>query len=851
MQKYKSIKTWERLNKIKAPVPKYEYDNFKEIDEKFKQFEEQQGDPELSNTTTAFGTILIQTAVQGLHMANAFQSQGQPVNRLSQSILKAFDINPNQLNQLKTSQDRHEYIKLQMNSTIDTLLKNWSDKIILKEQKYKETDQQMKKEKINNQTKKHFKWLQLKTKYEQLKNKLRQIVVDKLNDYENQQMAVKSQNKHLMLKNVQVITTRHIFENMEKYGHSNEFHFLKSLGQDRLKHIKERQNRQMTQQFENINDEEQKQSQYQVIWNNQQEKIFTKQRSQTKQLFTNEIACSNWNDLGFLPILQQMTLNEKKKQQREHILNKYTDGEFLTAQELQFLANTSELLNACLDKEFFQRATNQVNPDLLFNMELSLAEQILKDYGEMKSATINARLQYIRMKIEKTKQKLAKREKRLQKQSIDAYNMELNRKYIKVCKTVVKHMERTGKFEEKIPSEIPGATQLKDYLMGRITERQFITKLYDYVFEKERRRQYIDLNDEDNLFQNYPSKQQIASSKQIQPQSPRLKNEKNKRQEYIKQMARPKSTIGIQFTQNIKRHVFHPSTKLLIDKKLECEDNELAYINPIYAQYNKQEQEKFKLGLKSHPALRQRRNFLKFYSGGPPNQPELEHWKSPNYQPTQREIRAAIMIQRKLRSLFREKKLRQKLEERRKQIYYLFKDNCENMIHQIELGQDQQVSYFYLNKQLERCKTIAKDQINFSSIKTEENTRKNTEKKSFLLSTGASTPTTKGISTLRIAAPSNKIKVDYLFEAVQKNRIMMIKQSHFVYSANDVNSQNYDGITPLHVAVVKGNWDFVEWLLQNGADPYIMDQQSITPIDMARHLKQTKIIRLFEQYQKI
>lgn len=36
MQKYKSIKTWERLNKIKSPNPKYEYDNFKEIDEKFK-----------------------------------------------------------------------------------------------------------------------------------------------------------------------------------------------------------------------------------------------------------------------------------------------------------------------------------------------------------------------------------------------------------------------------------------------------------------------------------------------------------------------------------------------------------------------------------------------------------------------------------------------------------------------------------------------------------------------------------------------------------------------------------------------------------------------------------------------
>ncbi|CAD8073614.1 unnamed protein product [Paramecium primaurelia] len=850
MQKYKSIKTWERINKIKTPHPKYEYDNYKEIDQKFKQFEEN-SDPEFNSPTSLFGSILIQTAVQGLQMTNILQHQSQPLNRMSQSILKAFDINPTNLNQLKTAQERHEYIKHQMNSTIDTLLKNWSDKIFLKEQKCKEVDQQMKKEKQNNQTKRHFKWLQLKTKYEQLKNKLRQIVVDKLNDYENQQLAIKSQNQPLMLKNVQVITTRNIFENMEKYGHSNEFHFLKSLGQDRLKQIKEKQNKQANQQNDDINKQDNtKHSLYEVVWDNQQESIFTKQRSQTKQLFTNEIACSNWNDLGFLPILQQMTLTEKKKQQREHILNKYTDGEFLTAQELQFLANTSELLNACLDRDFFQKAANQVNPDLLFNMELSLAEQILNDYEEMKAATMKARLQYIRVKIQKTKEKLVKREQLLLKQSIDAYNMELNRKYIKVCKTVVKHMERTGKFEEKIPSEIPGATQLKDFLMGKITEKQFINKLYDYVLEKERRKQYIDFSEEDNQY-NYSSQQQLKTQKQSQPQSPRGTSVKNKRQEYLKAMARPKSTIGGQFTSNIKRHLFHPSTKLLIDKKLEAEENELAYINPISAQYNKYEQEKFKLGLKSHPALRQRKNFKKFYSGGPPTQPELEHWKSPNYQPTQKEIRAAIVIQRKLRSLFREKKLRQKLEERRKQIYYLFKDNCENMVHQIEMGQDQQVSFFYLNKQLERCKAIAKDQINFGNIRTDENSRKNSEKKSFNLSTGISTPTPKTFQSLRLPLQQNKIKVDLLFEAVQKNRIMMMKQSHFVYSANDVNSQNYDGITPLHIAVLKGNQDFVEWLLQNGADPYIMDQQNITPIDMARHYNKTKIIRLFEQYKKL
>lgn len=72
--------------------------------------------------------------------------------------------------------------------------------------------------------------------------------------------------------------------------------------------------------------------------------------------------------------------------------------------------NTSDLLNACLDKDFFQRAANNINSDLLANMELALAEQIMKDYEEMKQATMRARLSFIRKKIERTKKKLEQRE---------------------------------------------------------------------------------------------------------------------------------------------------------------------------------------------------------------------------------------------------------------------------------------------------------------------------------------------------------------------------------------------------------------------------------------------------------
>ena len=42
---------------------------------------------------------------------------------------------------------------------------------------------------------------------------------------------------------------------------------------------------------------------------------------------------------------------------------------------------------------------------------------------------------------------------------------------------------------------------------------------------------------------------------------------------------------------------------------------------------------------------------------------------------------------------------------------------------------------------------------------------------------------------------------------------MMMIQSKFVYSANDVNSQNMEGDTALHIVVRGKNKDFAEWLL--------------------------------------
>ena len=63
---------------------------------------------------------------------------------------------------------------------------------------------------------------------------------------------------------------------------------------------------------------------------------------------------------------------------REKLLNLYAEGEWLTAPELKFLADTSELLNSCVDKKIMQQ-TNQAFLELLN----TLIQQTTKDLNKV------------------------------------------------------------------------------------------------------------------------------------------------------------------------------------------------------------------------------------------------------------------------------------------------------------------------------------------------------------------------------------------------------------------------------------------------------------------------------------
>ena len=86
------------------------------------------------------------------------------------------------------------------------------------------------------------------------------------------------------------------------------------------------------------------------------------------------------------------------------------------------MANTSQLLQSCVDKKYVQNIVNKTDNDCFEMLELILAEQIINNFEEMKRIIRNKRMDFLKSKIynyhkkEKDAQLKIKEEERIQQQ---------------------------------------------------------------------------------------------------------------------------------------------------------------------------------------------------------------------------------------------------------------------------------------------------------------------------------------------------------------------------------------------------------------------------------------------------
>ena len=78
-------------------------------------------------------------------------------------------------------------------------------------------------------------------------------------------------------------------------------------------------------------------------WDEEFEKKFKTYINKGKKIFFNEMKNSNFNEIGVMYMMQELLKEERINNEIEFYSKKYADGEYLTAEELKFLSDTSEL----------------------------------------------------------------------------------------------------------------------------------------------------------------------------------------------------------------------------------------------------------------------------------------------------------------------------------------------------------------------------------------------------------------------------------------------------------------------------------------------------------------------------
>lgn len=128
-----------------------------------------------------------------------------------------------------------------------------------------------------------------------------------------------------------------------------------------------------------------------LSWNEYLEKKFQREKYRAKHAYCNKIPSSNFNQMGFMAIFDQLEIEDPVHLQREVKMAKYANGDWLSPQEMKFLANTSELLNRCVDQNMIKRAVQHLKKNEISKLETLLSEQIVDNFDMMKSKIQQAR----------------------------------------------------------------------------------------------------------------------------------------------------------------------------------------------------------------------------------------------------------------------------------------------------------------------------------------------------------------------------------------------------------------------------------------------------------------------------
>ena len=575
-------------------------------------------------------------------------------------------------------------------------------------------------------------------------------------------------------------------------------------------------------------------------WDCEKEEIFKTKRKLVKNLYNEEVKCSNFLSIAFLPLVQETYLIGKKNMHRNLKLMKYAEGEWLSTEELKFLADTSSLLNKCVDRKFLQDAINIIDPKIIENLELTLSENIIMNYEKLRNTIKTARLEYIKgINTRKHEKIQLKHDELLKKEDFRLKNKE-NQKFRKTLENICIKMQKQGKFYSKNKEK-------KD-----IFAKLFIDKLKKGV-----------------------------SFKKKTPKEENVDNEKEKENPLTGPISENRKKL------EIKKRRYHPSSKLFLLDKQNEEDIEFQKAEKSQQKINKKEISKFSLTLHCPLYFKNSHNFKKFYSGGPITPSRTEPFWTP-YDPkkpiianSQAEVNKIITLQKYMRKYLAKVKLQSMKEEPHHQvreslvrlnkrnkgtrIFETFK-SIKNLKKTEENGTKSPQSFIKSPKNniisdrniispinpmfLSQISPIYQNLLVTKQSPSPLYQNLNIAKKNLIhhpkMSSLLTSISTKNVSTQNSVTSQDfhkKNQENSQFGGLLKHRKLLenakigsltgLKTLGFSFSKGDVNYKDEYNNNALYYAAERGLSDFCDFLLRLGANPNEKCSERNTPLHMA------------------
>ncbi|CAK63457.1 unnamed protein product (macronuclear) [Paramecium tetraurelia] len=688
------------------------------------------------------------------------------LNRVAQEL----GISLHRIQQFETVQEREQYILSQLQNQVLDSLKQWKQRIDQREIQRRKSDNITIITNGQDKMLDIFDWIEIDTKFRQLKKRLKFALVEMINDKNN------SSKIQFQLSNRTGDTIQDLL-----YKKPDTRQIIDELT-NLLKTIKNKRNVPNGQ----LNSPKSVRIEK---WNQSKEEQFLAKRLSAKQRLSKLINSSSWNSIAIGEFVSNLDKGQQNKQKRQELESKFESYQSMNEDDLLYLINTSVLLNRCSDKKFIQSAINHLDQDIISDIELQIAENILKSHFDIQKQVNQTRHDFLkeRNEVQFIKNRQAKNiQEQQQKQN------SIKKLQIKMC-TILREMKDKTKTTMKQDSEKYNL-YYQEYKQGNPIANPYVWKFKEIMMnvikrkKNERRDQKLGVKSEVHK-PIFPSKEEPLT------------------------------------LMNVIRKT-HPSSKLRLTPQQQLE----YFPTPakVFSEY--------KLKVQKKEFEKNQSNFLNFYTGGPKKprkyaSPQLQgieggevksDWITPEI-----ELIAINKIKRALKAyVSRKRYIRER--ERKRQKEYQEKDKNPKFFRIL----NRMKSKNYNGLDIEECYKSLKQAIAQSAGNSKQQYQKGVQ-----------------MDYSKVKVPHSmiqlKLKQRKLFLALKVGNTNWAEYSGFQFEPQDVNCYDTNMFCPLYHAAQLQSITFCNFLINAGADVNMPCQGGLTPTFAAFITNNIVLINLF------